>query len=136
MIYFSDGTYIWSSENPDNKQIMQDDSPVWQDYVEYLKAEGEGYTLISTKSIDDLKQEIIDKVQNLIDDTAKARHYDNMNSVAKYLRPSSQFYSEAVALLDWTDSVWVKLYEIQANIGTTIPTIDEIIAQLPKFSEV
>lgn len=85
---------------------------------------------------EDIKREFIDKVQNIIDDTAKARGYDDMNSVAKYLRPSSPFYSEAVALLDWTDSAWVKLYEIQANIGTTIPTIDEIIAQLPKFSEV
>lgn len=88
------------------------------------------------KTIEEIQQEIINKVQTIIDDTAKARGYDDMNSVAKYLRPSSPFYSEAVALLDWTDSVWVKLYEIQANIGTTIPTIDEILVQLPEFREV
>lgn len=50
MIYYSDGANIWTDTS--NKQIMQDDSPLWVEYVEHLKAGGKGFTLMPTKTIE------------------------------------------------------------------------------------
>lgn len=58
MTYYSDGINIWTSADPDNKQIMQDDSPVWIEYVNHLKAGGYGYISIAVKSIEEQLEEV------------------------------------------------------------------------------
>ena len=85
----------------------------------------------NTELVEQAKVQIENAIQNMLDNEAKSRGYDNINSIAKYLRPSSQFYNEAILLLDWCDACWTKAYEIQAT-ATTIPTGDEVLAQMPK----
>jgi len=82
-----------------------------------------------------LIKEMEKSVQGLIDSTAKGLGYDNMNSTAKYLRPNSPFYDECIALGDWTDAVWAKVYEVQADVdsGAESPTIEELLELMPVY---
>ena len=92
----------------------------------------------STYQINKYKKDAENAIQNLIDTTARKYRYDNMNSVAKYLRESSPFYDEAVKLLDWCDACWVKAGGIEQDVlnGTReLPTTEELLNELPKYEE-
>jgi hypothetical protein len=77
-------------------------------------------------------------VQQHLDSTARSFGYDDMNSCGKYLRQSSPFYAECVALLDWCDAVWLFCYaELDKYTDpTTVPSVDAFIASLPVYGGV
>lgn len=93
----------------------------------------------ATELLNEFKRLATIAVQNHLDNTAKSYGYDDINATAKYLRPSSQFYNECVALGDWCDSVWAHCFQLMTDVESgviTQPTIDEIISGLPLYSGV
>jgi len=57
--------------------------------------------------------------------------YDTIDSISKYLRPSSPFYAECSALADWIDACWTKCHEL-LNVGELI-TVEQLIEELPVY---
>ena len=73
-------------------------------------------------------------IQVHINNVVRTKGYDNENSIAKYLVDTNPFYEECKAISVWIGNVWIKTHEIQREVteGTrAIPTVDEVIAELP-----
>jgi hypothetical protein len=74
-------------------------------------------------------------VQPHLDATARARSYDSALSCVSYIDSTVTTYqAEAAAMRDWRDAVWLRCYELLAEVqaGTRpIPTESELIALLP-----
>lgn len=88
-----------------------------------------------TPSIDEVKQQLINTVQNHMDATAQTRDYDSIASVCSYgLSTVDKFRNEAVACIAWRDAVWSYCYaqlDLFEAGERDIPT--DIIAELPKL---
>ena len=72
-----------------------------------------------------------------INTTVKAKGYNSQDSIAKYLVVGNPFYAECTAISLWIGSVWVYSHQVQADVmaGTMVmPTIEELIAELPKLA--
>lgn len=73
-------------------------------------------------------------VQNLLDTTAQAKHYDNIISCCSYAGAPNDFQAEGQAAIEWRGNVWATCYTIMAQVqaGTIpAPTIPELLAMLP-----
>ena len=73
-------------------------------------------------------------VQNLLDTTAQAKHYDNIISCCSYAGAPNAFQAEGQAAIEWRGNVWATCYSIMAQVqaGTIpAPTIPELLAMLP-----
>ena len=84
-----------------------------------------------TKRKEQLKAEIEQAVQKMLDDKAKALRYDNMMSARSYAGFENQFQREAQALAVWCASCWLKAGELEA-LGAPM-TVDEVLAQMPVY---
>ena len=79
-----------------------------------------------------LAELIESRIQTMLDTKAKELGYDNMVSACSYAGYPNKFQEEAVKLGTWRSNVWDKAYELQASM-TEVPTIEEVLNQLPKF---
>jgi hypothetical protein len=74
-------------------------------------------------------------IQQRLDDFAKTRGYDNILSAATYATSTvAKFATEGQYAVDGRDATWAKCYDILAAVeaGTRpVPTLDELIAELP-----
>lgn len=113
--------------------------PATADIFNKAKSRASAYAPIvktQTEILNEFKRSATQEVQRVLDSKAKSLGYDNINSIAKYLRPSSPFYDECIALGDWCDSVWGYCYQLMNDVevgNIPQPTIDEIISGLPLY---
>jgi len=71
-------------------------------------------------------------VQSHLDKTARAKGYDDINSIAKYLVEGNQFYPECYAISIWCAEVWAYCYD---QVDIFKGTVEEFILTLPKFED-
>jgi hypothetical protein len=76
-------------------------------------------------------------VQKFIDETAKARGYNDGVSLAGYVNSTfPSWAAEAQAFIAWRDQVWFTCYQTLSAVQggkMSTPAIDQIIAALPKI---
>ena len=110
------------------------DDPETAHIFEQLKDIAEPYTPPPPPTDEELKaiklKQFEQAVQSHLDTTARAKGYDDINSIAKYLVEGNQFYAECYAMSIWCAEVWAYCYE-QVDIFTG--TVEEFILTLPKF---
>jgi hypothetical protein len=77
-------------------------------------------------------------VQNHLDKKALERRYDGILSLCTYATSTDlKFAAEGQAGVIWRDGVWSKCYSIMADVQAgkrTIPTEEELLAELPTFT--
>lgn len=82
--------------------------------------------------------ELTSAVQSHLDATAQERNYDNILSLCTYASSDNpKFRAEGLAGVAWRDACWAKCYEVLAACRAetrTIPSSEELIAELPKFA--
>ena len=74
-------------------------------------------------------------ISSIIENKCQELGYDDQNSIAKYLVHGNPFYEECTAISLWIGAVWVTIRNIQDAVASgtrDMPTIDEVIAELPK----
>lgn len=108
---------------PDNQNKYVYKNGVWELYQQSIQVQLKRYE---------------DAVQNHIDETAQNRGYDNGYTCASYYDDKNARYaSDAKIFKDWRSDVWVYvnqlLKEWQQGQLEVIPTIQEVIEQLPKI---
>lgn len=85
----------------------------------------------------EIQAQLTDAVQRVLDNKAKELIYDNCLSVCSYIDTGvAKFDAEGKAFRAWRSAVWVKGYEILAQVQAGergIPTEAELIAELPEF---
>ena len=69
-------------------------------------------------------------VQKMLDESANERGYDSIISECSYATSIGAFGAEAQITVNWRDSVWAKVFEIQ-NATEQPATIEEFMAMLP-----
>lgn len=87
---------------------------------------------------EELKKMFTDAIQNYLDTTAQERRYDNIFTAISYVNSTDEIFArEARACLEWRDKVWRTCYnildEVEAGLRP-IPTIEELIEELPKIN--
>lgn len=74
-------------------------------------------------------------VQQHLDVKARERNYDGILSLCTYATsPNPKFAAEGQAGVEWRDAVWVKCYEVLAEVEAGLreqPTVEQLIAELP-----
>lgn len=82
-----------------------------------------------------LQADLTAAVQEHMDKTAQTRNYDNIFTACSYANSTDpRFKSEGEACVAWRDAVWNTCYAILAAVKAGqrhIPTVDELIAELP-----
>ena len=89
------------------------------------------------KAMAALKHSLTSAVQKHMDEKVKERNYDSILSLCTYATsPTAKFSKEGQAGVSWRDEVWAKGYAILADVESgarAIPTVDELLAELPVF---
>jgi hypothetical protein len=79
-----------------------------------------------------------DAIQNYLDTIAQERRYDNIFTAISYVNSTDEIFArEARACLEWRDKVWRTCYNILDDVEAglrPIPTIEELIEELPKMN--
>lgn len=113
----------------------ESDFPLWakekSDYFLVEELPADVVNILNNLELQAYKNEMITAVQNALDTQAKKLGYDNVNSIGKYLRPSSIFYEECVNLGDWCDACWQEVFAIE-NEGVML-TKEEVLQRLPNY---
>ena len=95
---------------------------------------------VTPESMSDPQAILTNAVQEMLDNQAKSLGYDNIFTASTYVASSiPKFQTESVALVAWRDQVWVSCYAILVDVLAgirLIPTVDELLAELPKFEVV
>lgn len=86
---------------------------------------------LSHRKPEEIKAEIEQAIQNMLDTKAKELRYDNMMSARSYAGYVNPFQVEAQALAVWCANCWIKAGELEA-LGTPM-TVEEVLAQMPVF---
>ncbi len=88
------------------------------------------------KTDQEIKAELIKAVQKHLDDTARARAYDNIVSACSYAAAPNPFQAESQAFLVWRADCWMyccqALDAVQSG-ARQVPTAQELIAELPQL---
>lgn len=73
-------------------------------------------------------------VQGMLDDNAVSLGYDSVMTCVSYADESSveKFQLDGIAMRKWRSGCWAKCYEILAT-ATELPTVDEVLSQMPEF---
>lgn len=86
---------------------------------------------VRVKTTEQLKAEITNSIQSMLDSKAQELRYDNMMSARSYAGYVNPFQVEAQALSVWCANCWIKAAELD-SLGTPM-TVEEVIAQMPVF---
>ena len=108
-----------------------------RDYAEYLDWLAAGNVPDPYTPLQPTQATLAAAVQGHLDATARAKGYDSALSCVTYINSTvPQYKAEATAMRDWRDAVWLRCYEVLAEVqaGThPVPTEAELIALLPSF---
>lgn len=83
------------------------------------------------------KDNVSDKVENLLNEVAQSRNYDDWRSILTYVASLNETWqSESLAFSAWRDSVWdaVILKYNEIDSGFDIPDVDAFITSLPQIA--
>lgn len=77
-------------------------------------------------------------IQDMLDDAARAKLYDNGLSLSTYVNSTNaQWAAEAAAFVAWRDAVWAYAYTELAKVEAelrSIPTVEDFLAELPEIT--
>ena len=83
----------------------------------------------------EIKAQLTEAVQAMMDAKAQEKNYDNIHTACTYANSTDEiFRAEGTACIAWRDAIWRKCYDILAEVkagNRAIPTIEELIAELP-----
>lgn len=87
---------------------------------------------------EEIIKEIKNRVQQLLDDTARQKNYDNGVSLASYANSTiDSFKQEALSFIKWRDTVWNTCYHYLDLYGKgeyEFTTVPDFLSLLPTFN--
>jgi hypothetical protein len=93
---------------------------------------------VTNKTPDEIKSNIINAVQAMLDGTARAHGYDNIISVCTYKDdPNPVYNTEGTAFFDWRSAVWSYCFIVMQDIMAGkrgIPSQADLMIELPTLN--
>lgn len=137
---------VWLRANIKQVEIEQDGttSQKWQADETFIEGTGLTQEKVKTNFFSlftdaaAVQAELTKAVQAYMDKTVQTRNYDSIHTACTYANSTDEkFAAEGKACVAWRDAVWRRCYDILDDIlsGTrsSIPTADELIAELPEL---
>ena len=87
--------------------------------------------VVVEKTPEEIKAEIEQAIQKMLDDKAKELRYDNMMSARSYAGFDNPFQTEAQALAVWCANCWLVAGQMEAS--GEVYTVEEVLAQMPAY---
>lgn len=87
---------------------------------------------VRAKTTEQLKAEITNSIQFMLDTKAQSLRYDNMMSARSYAGYVNPFQVEAQALATWCAECWIKAGELESS--GVVYTVEEVIKQMPIYT--
>ncbi len=100
------------------------------------------YAQVNSKAIEQEitahMDEYMEGIATMLDSKAGEYGFDSILSARSYAGYTNDFQTIAVALGTWATSCWVKAEELKtaALANNSMPTLDEVISQMPEFTYV
>ena len=88
---------------------------------------------MAADKLEEAKRTLTRAVEAMLDESSRSRKYFSILSECSYIG-SPTFGPEAQVTSNWRDAVWLKVYEIEDDVVNgvvPIPTVDELLAELP-----
>jgi hypothetical protein len=138
-------------EGTDYEIVDEGDLPVISKYqsiekVAYLdkgKIKLQFNVVTNQPSIEDLLKDYEQAIDSLLNQKANEYKYDSVYTMISYRGdPNPKFAQEAESMFQWRSAVWTKANELleayvqtsTQNPSTPIPSINDIVSQLPEFT--
>lgn len=87
---------------------------------------------------EEIKNQLTQAVQDMMDREAEKRGYDSIFSVCTYIDTGvPRFDEEGVKARRWRSACWNKCYEILGQVENNerhIPSVDELLAEMPSLN--
>jgi hypothetical protein len=115
---------------------LRPDPPSYDPQTQTVAWDG-GQWVVSAIPLDQTQAQVGAAVQSMIDDVCRGGvpYFRDIFSARGYVNdPNAAYHARAVALRDWSSSVWTALDEIQADVVAglrPLPTISELMVELP-----
>ena len=102
------------------KEIQKDQIPEDRRYFSYrINAQGDVEEIKHQRPIEDIQNEIVNKVQDRLDSFARSKGYDGILSACTYATSNIvKFKVEGQYCVDSRDKTWGALYQILAEVQT------------------
>ncbi len=116
---------------------LRPDQPAYDPATHQIAWDGAQW-VVSAIPLDQIQAQVGAAVQAMIDDVCRSGvpYFRDIFSARGYVGdPNQAYHARAVALRDWSSSVWTTLDEIQADViagHRRPPTLTELLAELPQ----
>ena len=116
------------------KEIQKDQIPEDRRYFSYrINAQGDVEEIKHQRPIEDIQNEIVNKVQERLDNFARTKNYDDILSACTYATSSIvKFKVEGQYCVDSRDKTWGALYQILAEVQNGTRPIPESYQDIEK----
>ena len=108
-----------------------------EDYAEFLSAWRASAPVPKPKSLEEIKKELDQFVEEFLDTAPKERDFAGIVSLCSYaLSTNPKWQAEALAGIAWRDQVYSHCNQVIAEVlaGTRpVPTKEQLLAELPKL---
>jgi hypothetical protein len=86
--------------------------------------------------VENFKKLVNPMVDELLNNTANEKEYDNVFSITSYSNSTNQQWSlEAQAFIAWRDEIYFKVFDEfnKVDAGAPIPSVDDFMSSLPSI---
>ena len=97
---------------------------------------GGDYSSVMGWYIDNMRKDMTNAIEWLLDSKAQEFRYDDMKSVRSYTGFDNPFRAECITLATWGASCWIAAGQIEADVASgnrAMPTITELMAEMPQL---
>ncbi len=146
ILYINKAQWTDNEHSGINSKILTDTDTMLCDY-HFIPADPEFQEIVNSgfnieepeqPTVEDIIQEIKDRIQLLLDDTAKQKNYDNGVSLASYANSTiDSFKQEALSFIQWRDTVWNTCYyylDLYQKGEYEFTTVSDFLSLLPTFN--
>lgn len=96
-------------------------------------------TVIRQKIMQDMMNKGEELVTQMLNHEAQLKNYGDIVSACSYAGAPNPFQEESTRFLAWRGSVWSSLYryvnDVVSGVSPIPSSMEEVLAQLPKFSD-
>ena len=146
ILYINKAQWTDNEHSGINAKILTDTYNMLCDYhfipedPEFQEIVNSGFNIEEPEqpTVEEIIQEIKDRIQLLLDDTARQKNYDNGVSLASYANSTiDSFKQEALSFIQWRDAVWNTCYhylDLYQKGEYEFTTVSDFLSLLPTFN--
>lgn len=146
ILYINKAQWTDNEHSSINAKILTDTYNMLCDYhfipedPEFQEIVNSGFNIEEPEqpTVEEIIQEIKDRIQLLLDDTARQKNYDNGVSLASYANSTiDSFKQEALSFIQWRDTVWNTCYhylDLYQKGEYEFTTVSDFLSLLPTFN--